>query len=191
MTPNEVVASTVVELRRRFGMTQRDVVDAMAERAGVKMDPATMARLEAGDRRITVNDVFAIAVALGVSPLHILLPRPAQGELEVGDVAVPFRDARAWLRAETSLDEADAARFRDATLPDVELRRRADELRQFREASRELIAFSEDSARKNVEADLPEVAAMTQRAAARMKSELLQIERDLAEVEATIEREGW
>jgi transcriptional regulator with XRE-family HTH domain len=79
---------------------------------GVELDQSAVARLEAGDRLVTVDELFAIAAALGVSPLYLL-----SGDLTNEDVPVTPgvertpSGMRFWLRGELPLNESDAETF--------------------------------------------------------------------------------
>lgn len=61
-------------------------------------------RIELGDRRVDVDDLLALAVALGVSPNQLLLPvLPADAVAVVGTVAAMGADVWAWAAGECPL----------------------------------------------------------------------------------------
>lgn len=65
---------------RRFRETRRLTYAELSrslERLGRPIPPLGLRRLESGDRRIDVDDLIALALALEVSPLAILLPAHA------------------------------------------------------------------------------------------------------------------
>ncbi len=55
-------------------MTQADLAEALASNAH-PIPISSIGRIENGDRRIEVDDLMALAVALGVTPVALLLPQ--------------------------------------------------------------------------------------------------------------------
>jgi transcriptional regulator with XRE-family HTH domain len=69
----EAVRVNVASVRKQRGLTLRDVSDRLAQ-IGHPMAHNTVSEIERGARRVDVDDLTALAVALGVSPISLLLP---------------------------------------------------------------------------------------------------------------------
>lgn len=72
--PSDVMAEQVRDYRKHRGWSQRDFCNVLATRFGVTINPATVARLETGQRRITVDEAAMFAVALDVPLLSLFWP---------------------------------------------------------------------------------------------------------------------
>lgn len=100
-----------VAAARRWGlggqpMTVRALADRLNE-SGVRTAHSALSEIENGARRVDVDDLTALAAALGVSPLFLLLPHSfEEGEaVELSGVGkVPLRTAWAWMRDGLPLD---------------------------------------------------------------------------------------
>lgn len=66
--------------RLRGGMQYKELSERLAE-LGRPIPPLGLRRIEAGERRVDVDDLMALAVAFDVSPLALLLPRDGSREL--------------------------------------------------------------------------------------------------------------
>jgi transcriptional regulator with XRE-family HTH domain len=77
----EVFRKGLRAYRERRGLRQQDLIDLLARDHGVKMDRATLTRMESGDRRVTLEEAVLLAVALDV-PLPLLL-LPIDDETDV------------------------------------------------------------------------------------------------------------
>jgi len=79
------------------------------------MHRLTIAKIEKGERRArntSIEELFALALALGVSPLHLVVPVDDAGKLAVTPSHhVGVRHARAWLRGRAPLREEDIPTF--------------------------------------------------------------------------------
>ena len=106
---------------------------------GVTMSPSAITKIETGARGVDIDELVALAVALGVSPLRLLLPDRGDVDDSEGDVyltpnrKVIWRHAWEWARGESPLDDADrtgvaardaAFRWSAENQPDREGRRR-------------------------------------------------------------------
>lgn len=67
------VAKNLARLRERRGMTTRQLAGAL-ESAGRSIPASGITRMEKGERVVTVDELTALAVVLGVSPAALLLP---------------------------------------------------------------------------------------------------------------------
>ncbi|CAN5874289.1 hypothetical protein BH23ACT5_BH23ACT5_09970 [soil metagenome] len=70
--PGDILADRLRHYRSQRGWSQRDLCQAVGDKFGATINPATVARLETGQRRVTVDEACMLAVALGV-PLALLL----------------------------------------------------------------------------------------------------------------------
>lgn len=83
-------------IREGRRLTYREVTDRLAE-MGRPMPPLALSRIEAGTRRVDVDDLVALAVALGVNASSLLLPHKATDRIEVtGAGTVDAHMAWAW-----------------------------------------------------------------------------------------------
>lgn len=69
------VAANLKRLRSARGLTQAQLADALA-RLGHPVPAASVGKMELRLRRIEVDDLLALSLALKVSPLALLLPDP-------------------------------------------------------------------------------------------------------------------
>lgn len=109
-SPSKVFRDRLKEARKLKGWTQQQLADALAS-LGVKLDASGITRMERGTRGVTLDDVIAIAAALGVSPLHMIVPLDDNGAQLAPSLTVSTADARAWLRGQRPLQEADERLF--------------------------------------------------------------------------------
>lgn len=106
-TTSAVVARNVRRLRADRDL--RAVSNRLGD-VGWPISVAALSRLENGERRIDVDDLMAIAVALDVSPIQLLLPRKTDDERPVATgipVAVNATEAKAWARELAGLSHQD------------------------------------------------------------------------------------
>ena len=116
--PSEVFRVRVREARRLKGWTQQQLAGALGA-LGVKLDATAITRLESGTRRVSLDDVIAIAAALGVSPLHLFVPLDNDLSLNVTPgLALPVLDVRMWVRGQRPLRETDDERLFYAQTPE-------------------------------------------------------------------------
>jgi transcriptional regulator with XRE-family HTH domain len=97
--PAQVFARRVRAARESRGWTQAQLADRLRE-IGYPKSRETLTKLEGGRYRgVSLDDAFAIAAALGVAPVHLLVPLDDEAALEVvAGVPVPAPLARAWIR---------------------------------------------------------------------------------------------
>lgn len=105
---SKAVATNVKVIRERRGLTQQQLALGLRE-VGRPMQPTAVAKVEAGDRRVDVDDLTALAVVLNVPLARLLLPDT--GEFDevhvVPAYAVPAWDAWQWASGEQSLWRAN------------------------------------------------------------------------------------
>ncbi len=71
---DEIFARRLRELRQRGGLTQQQLADRMSA-AGPRMHRSAIAKIESGDRVVSVGEAFQLAAALGV-PVAALVTDP-------------------------------------------------------------------------------------------------------------------
>lgn len=104
----EAVAKNVTALRGKRRLSQQALAALMGE-LGRPMQSSAIAKIEKGDRRVDVDDLVALAVALNVAPARLLLP-----DLDVDEPvqvtptrAVPSYAAWQWATGQHSLLSAE------------------------------------------------------------------------------------
>jgi transcriptional regulator with XRE-family HTH domain len=111
MRPSEVLARQMAAIRERRRWSQQQLADRLAE-LGMPMDRTVIAKLENATRRVTLDEAFALAAALGVSPANLFLPLEAGTDVAIAPkLAVLPRAARAWVRGQQPLHRDDARTF--------------------------------------------------------------------------------
>lgn len=114
MRPAQIVARRVREARTSRGWTQKELAEEKLAEVGYPKTRETLTKLESGrNRDVSIDDVFALAAALGVSPVHLLTPLEDEVTVEITrTVRYPAKLVRAWIRGQVQLP----------MLPDVDLR---------------------------------------------------------------------
>ena len=94
----ERVAANIAALRKHKKLSQCEVAKR-AELAGRNLPASAISKIEKLDRRLDIDDLIVLALALGVSPAELLAPLP--GDEEDVDltptVTSPADEARAWM----------------------------------------------------------------------------------------------
>lgn len=93
-------------------MTLRDVAARLVE-VGRPLPHTSVSDIENGSRRVDVDDLTALAIVLGVSPITLLMPSADDSDAEVtctGIASAPAQMLWEWLRALGPFDSrGDAA----------------------------------------------------------------------------------
>ncbi|MFK4023148.1 helix-turn-helix domain-containing protein [Streptomyces albogriseolus] len=77
-------------------------------RAGRPIAPSAIAKIERGERQVTVDDLMTIAYALDVNPNALLLPPAAEGHVELtGAGSRPAGDVWEWAEGNRPLNLPD------------------------------------------------------------------------------------
>jgi len=101
---NTHVAQNILAARQAIGMDLRTMSDGL-HAAGRKMSPSGISKLEAGDRRVDVDDLTVIAYLLRTTPAALLTPPDEQTTLTgVPDGYEPEEIDR-WMRGELVLTD--------------------------------------------------------------------------------------
>jgi transcriptional regulator with XRE-family HTH domain len=121
--PGQVLALRVKEARERRGWSQGELAKRVSA-LGYSLARPVINRIEQGGVRagnVSVEDLLALAAALGVPPVHLLVPLDDDAELAVtpGVPPLPAREARAWIRGFLPLPILPELDLRD--LPESEL----------------------------------------------------------------------
>ncbi|WP_202129048.1 helix-turn-helix domain-containing protein [Pseudarthrobacter sp. ATCC 49987] len=118
LTPGVTGATTMENLKRARGeMTYAELARRLAA-LGRPIPSLGLRRIEAGERRVDVDDLMALAVVLGVSPLALLLPHGGQSDTrEFADKSVRNDQLWQWAIGERPLDGGDQRRFQADSLP--------------------------------------------------------------------------
>lgn len=67
------VAANVAELRKDRGLSLRELSERMRDLGGRPTLPSGLSKIEQGDRRVDVDDLMALAIALDTTPNRLLL----------------------------------------------------------------------------------------------------------------------
>lgn len=91
--PSDVFGEQVRRHRDRRGWTQRDLCRKIEEKVGATIDPATLARLEKGQRRVSLDEACLLAVVLDVPLMVLMWPFDEAEPISVapGVEAAPWR----------------------------------------------------------------------------------------------------
>lgn len=101
---NTHVAANIRAARQAVGMDLRTLSDAIAA-TGRKLSPSGISKLEAGDRRVDVDDLTVLAYLLRTNPAALLTPPDDAPTLTgVPDGYVPEEIDR-WMRGELVLTD--------------------------------------------------------------------------------------
>jgi transcriptional regulator with XRE-family HTH domain len=113
LSPTQVVAKRVREVRQKRGLTAAQLAEQMA-RVGVPWKRGVVAKLESGLREaVSVEELLALAYVLDVAPVHLLVPfdddaQPYQVTPTQVEKAGFVRD---WIRGDWYLDGTDVRNF--------------------------------------------------------------------------------
>lgn len=113
--PGEVFAKRLREVRKRRDWTQQQLADRLEE-LGYKIDRVILTRIESGRsraRQAKLEEVLAISFALGVSPLHMIVPFDRDLRLRVPGCKQPMPPliVRRWLQGLDTLADEDPRWF--------------------------------------------------------------------------------
>jgi transcriptional regulator with XRE-family HTH domain len=85
-TPNQRVAARVQELRKGQDMSQRGLAQRMRG-LGCLWNDTIVSRVERGERDVDVNELVALGLVLGVSPIALFSP---SGDAGITDAGITF-----------------------------------------------------------------------------------------------------
>lgn len=110
-----VFARRLREIRTARGMTQQALADRLAELGRPNLSRAVLAKIEGNvrgrARTVSLEDVAAIAAALGMSPLNMVSPASLHEPVEIlPGLERPGGVVRQWMRGYWPLLESDETR---------------------------------------------------------------------------------
>lgn len=178
--PNEIVGERVKTIRECRNISQRELASRV-QALGVRIHHPGVGKIEQGQRRLDVSELFAFAYALDVSPLHLMVPADddALGVAVTPDVTIQQTgNLRRWLRGHVSLIGQNAFRFYEIATPagahhDMYLRATA--------AHNEVVALADDLRDAVLRKDREDIASFARR--------LIQRVRDVADDDLLTDRE--
>ena len=104
LRPAQVAARRVVEARESRGWSQAELARRLEE-IGYPKSASTLSKLESGSyRNVSLDDAFALAAALGLSPVHLLTPLDDQEPVAVTPrLTLDAWLVRAWVRGDAAI----------------------------------------------------------------------------------------
>jgi transcriptional regulator with XRE-family HTH domain len=107
-TADETTRERIRELRKRHAWTQQDLTDAL-NRIGAQTDRAAVAKVELGQRGLSLHEALQYAYVLDVAPVHLIVPLDDDEKLALGANVVDCTPAalRAWIRGQRPLITQD------------------------------------------------------------------------------------
>lgn len=107
LTLGHVFGRRVKEERERQRLTQAAVVERL-KALGHPMDRSNLGRIERGESNGQLDNLAALALALGVAPIHLMLPRRDEERIALAAKRTLQADeARGWIRGEKMLADSD------------------------------------------------------------------------------------
>lgn len=104
-TPDALTARNVLDLRKRRGLTVRDLSEALGA-LGYPMLPSAITKIERQERRVNVNDLVALALALNTTPNRLLLSVDGSDVALTPKVHASQSEAWKWADGINALDDA-------------------------------------------------------------------------------------
>ena len=123
--PSSRIAGNLRRMRKRRGLSTYDLAARLKE-IGWPVQQSGITRVERGERRVDVDDLVALSVALNCSPNRLLMPEELEisrsgqvgyGAILIGDVLVDTRDMWAWACGEKPLVIRDREHWDEAQQP--------------------------------------------------------------------------
>jgi transcriptional regulator with XRE-family HTH domain len=122
------VIANLTELRQARRLAYRELAERLTE-IGRVIPVLGLSRIEDGNRRVDADDLVALAIALGVTPSALLLPRSGEPDKEI-DLAhrtrATARAAWAWADGAFPLVASGAAPLTWRKITDFEMNARPD-----------------------------------------------------------------
>ena len=95
--PSQVFVAELGPARRRKGLSQQELADRL-EDIGAPIDRSTIGKIEADKRKVSLDELFSFALALGVSPLALVVPRSMEKMSVSPGVAADTQQVVHWVR---------------------------------------------------------------------------------------------
>lgn len=98
---SRAVADNVKKFREDAGWNFTELSERLAAEANWSINAVGIRRIEAGERRVTPDDLAALAIALGVSPVSLLMPKlrtvSTADDVEFTGLQSPIPAETGWL----------------------------------------------------------------------------------------------
>jgi transcriptional regulator with XRE-family HTH domain len=123
-----VFAERLRELRESRHLNQQQLATRLDEEFDIKLDRTAIAKIENGDRNVSIEDAVAFAAALNVSPIMLMSPRGTEPAIAIGSMSMTADQFRDWARGNLPaplrdpkgrLHESEAREFHE-TMSDLE-----------------------------------------------------------------------
>ncbi|MFE3522223.1 helix-turn-helix domain-containing protein [Streptomyces sp. NPDC059161] len=98
----KTVAANVRRLRAQLGLTTQQLAERLTP-LGRPIIANAITKIEQGRRRVDVDDLMALSIALGVTPNTLLLPHEVGGEHQPTAMPEPVPQASLWYWADGTL----------------------------------------------------------------------------------------
>jgi transcriptional regulator with XRE-family HTH domain len=112
--PTAVLIANIKRLRRKRGLTAQQLSERLIE-LGVNIGRVGVAKMEGGNRRsISIEELFAMALALNVSPLTLLVPEAEDEHVEITPTTtVTSSEVGLWVAGDNPLSNAGVPAWMD------------------------------------------------------------------------------
>jgi transcriptional regulator with XRE-family HTH domain len=101
--PSDIAARRIRELRKRHGWTQQQLTNRL-NHLGAQIDRVGVAKVELGQRKLPLDEVFWFAQALSVAPVNLLAPIADDQQDEPIELGANFScspaEMRRWVRGQ-------------------------------------------------------------------------------------------
>jgi transcriptional regulator with XRE-family HTH domain len=113
ITFQDAARAQVRQSQQRHGWTQAQLGKAIARfggtsRRGNAFDRTHIAKIETGEREISLEEALLLALALDMAPVHLLVPTDGDEPVQITpNFNCPPADARAWICWKYALPSQD------------------------------------------------------------------------------------
>ncbi len=108
VAPVQALARRVREVRTARGWSAQELAQRCAALGMPALDRSTIANIESGRRqRVGVDELLVLALALGVAPVHLLVPLTEQWYAATPDRVTGTSRVREWVRGNYPMHGAD------------------------------------------------------------------------------------
>lgn len=125
---SEVIAQRVEQVRKARGLSQRDVAQALGA-LGISLHQTAIAKIENGERKVTVEEALLLAAVLNVAPANLFLPLADNIDMALGTMTLSSGEMRQWIRGRAPLPGYDSRPY-FTEIPDSEWAAVEDEARR-------------------------------------------------------------
>lgn len=140
------VAQSVRQVREQKRLRYTEIADRIAE-IGRPIPELGLSRVEKGERRVDLDDLVALARALGVPPVWLIFPVGSTEFVELlPGKLVPVDDALSWFIGEGPLPEADESGWEADAAPMLLRQRHRQVIERYASAERVAKRIASDQA---------------------------------------------